>query len=179
MRTLSLLAVLGMIAASQAHATDVSSGSLSAAGALSSSSSSAGAVSGSKSSATGVGIGTGGAGGTGTGTGGSASVSDGGDDVRASAWGFSYTRNPIHVPQATVSEEVAVTSTGIELGPLFSYSSQTVEFLPAGIVALAAVIHAATTNDGTYAGERAQFSFIAALCAKDDDAAYQAGIACK
>lgn len=110
------------------------------------------------------------------GSGGSAST--GGDDVKA--LGLAYTDNAPTVPGAVVSDGVVVTSQNIKvLGPLFGYAWQDVESTPSGIHELAALGYMATTNDGTYDGQRSQFAYIAALCATKKELAYELGFGCR
>lgn len=88
-----------------------------------------------------------------------------GDKISGS-WGFSYGRNPITIPQAVVGDDVAITSSGFELGPLLSWSSQATEYLPAGMASLSALVTMASRNDGTPEGRSAQADVLAVLCYK-------------
>lgn len=101
-----------------------------------------------------------------------------GDDIHA--YGFAYSDSAIAVPQGVVGGNVVITSQNLKvLGPLFGYSWQNTSLTPQGIHEKAALGYLATTNDGTYDGERAQFSYIAAICASDEDYAYQLGFGCR
>lgn len=101
-----------------------------------------------------------------------------GDDINA--YGFAYSDSAIAVPQGVVGGNVVITSQNLKvLGPLFGYSWQDTSLTPQGIHEKAALGYLATTNDGTYDGERAQFSYIAAICASDEDFAYQLGFGCR
>ena len=88
-----------------------------------------------------------------------------GDRIGGS-WGFSYGRNPITIPQAVVGDDVAITSSGFELGPLLSWSSQSTEYLPAGMASLSALVTMASRNDGTPEGRSAQADVLAVICYK-------------
>lgn len=117
-------------------------------------------------------------GGSGTGTGGSTGdISSGNSDV--SAWGFSYARPPVTIPQASIGDGVAVTSLGFEVGPLFSWGNSSAEYLPRALTDLAAVVYHATTNDGTPNGAANQRAYLVALCAKAPDVAAQIPVGCE
>lgn len=87
----------------------------------------------------------------------------GGDDINA--WGFSYVDSAPQVPQGVIAEQMMITSQNIKvLGPIFGYAWQSINPTPAGLVSLAAIVQAASTNDQTDVGRSAQASTLATIC---------------
>ena len=72
----------------------------------------------------------------------------GGDDINA--WGFSYVDSAPQVPQGVIAEQMMITSQNVKvLGPIFGYAWQSINPTPAGLVSLASLVQAASTNDQT------------------------------
>lgn len=104
-------------------------------------------------------------------SGGGGGSATGGSVGDTNAWGFSYVRNPITIPQAVATPDVVVTSMGVELGPLFSYSNQSLQYTPGGLDGLANALNRASTYDGTDAGKAVAMDYAAVLCAKEPEVA--------
>lgn len=134
------------------------------------------------SSGTGIGLGQGGTGAGGTGTGGTGNGGTGGtasDNTDVSAYGLSYVHDAVSVPQAVAAQGVAITSTSWQVGPIFGWAGQDVTYLAPGAAGWVNIALAATTNDGTYAGERRQFAVIAVVCATNEELARQLKLGCE
>lgn len=104
---------------------------------------------------------------------------DGGDN-KTEVYAISYTDAAPPTVAASIGDGVAVTTWGVKvLGPIFGMTDQHVHYLPKAIEAAAQLSYLATTNDGTYEGERVQYAHIAAVCAHDAELAEQLNLGCK
>lgn len=98
--------------------------------------------------------------------GGSGNATAGGDSIDGS-WGFSYTDIPASVPTGVLGGDAAILSDSWKIGPLGGHASQELSLTPGGMTALAALVEAAGSYDGTPAGYNRSLSYAAVLCAKD------------
>lgn len=102
------------------------------------------------------------------------------DDNKTEVYAVSYTDAAPNTVAASIGDGVVVTTWGIKvLGPVFGMTDQHVHYLPSAVEDSAKVAYLATTNDGSYDGERVQFVYIAAVCAHDEKLAEQLNLGCK
>ncbi len=92
-------------------------------------------------------------------------------DKYEGGWGFTYVRNPTAVPMAVATPDVVVTSMGVEIGPLGSYSDQSVKLTPGGLESMSEVLNKASTYDGTEYGRARAMNYAAVICAKEPEIA--------
>lgn len=102
------------------------------------------------------------------------------DDNKTEVYAVSYTDAAPPTVAASIGSGVVVTTWGVKvLGPVFGMTDQHVHYLPDAIRETAELGYLATTNDGSYEGERVQFAHIAAVCAHDEKLAEQLNLGCK